>query len=378
MTSFADDVRNASRRDVVPAEWRARQVTIGDETETVTGPVAPVASDVELLRKFGYDPADIEIVGPISQWRKEAPDGSFTVSYYFRHRPRTTHVDLPALYAAARRKPKTKLPTSTGRVTVVCLADVQAGKTGKRGGTPELIDRLVEKREKLAALLKTRRPESTVLLEVGDLFEGFESGGNPMFTNDLSLSQQMDLAGTEVFEFVSLMARHGSVQVAGVPSNHTSWRSGKTQLGNPQDDLGLFVHRQVEKIARAAGIDASWVWPADFDESVAVDVLDTRIGVVHGNQFSKGKAAEWWAKQQHGAQAVGSADVLVHGHWHSLAINPTGRSVRTGRSKWVLSCPTADNGSDWFRNIAGEDSDPGLLVFDITADGFDLQSLTVL
>ena len=275
------------------------------------GPVAPVASDVELLRKFGYDPADIEIVGPISQWRKEAPDGSFTVSYYFRHRPRTTHVDLPALYAAARRKPKTKLPTSTGRVTVVCLADVQAGKTGKRGGTPELIDRLVEKREKLAALLKTRKPESTVLLEVGDLFEGFESGGNPMFTNDLSLSQQMDLAGTVVFDFVSLVARHGSVQVAGVPSNHTAWRNGKQNLGNPQDDLGLFVHRQVEKLARASKLDASWVWPADYDESVVVDALGTRIGMVHGNQFGPGGAVNWWNQQQHGAphhrQGSGSA-----------------------------------------------------------------------
>ncbi len=378
MTSFADDVRNAGRRDVVPAEWRARQVTIGDETETVTGPVAPVASDVELLRKFGYDPADIEIVGPISQWRKEAPDGSFTVSYYFRHRPRTTHVDLPALYAAARRKPKTKLPTSTGRVTVVCLADVQAGKTGKRGGTPELIDRLVEKREKLAALLKTRKPESTVLLEVGDLFEGFESGGNPQFTNDLSLSQQMDIASVELFEFVSLMARHGSVQVAGIPSNHTAWRNGKQNLGNPQDDLGLFVHRQVERLARASGLDAQWVWPADYDESVVVDVLGTRIGMVHGNQFGPGGAVNWWNQQQHGAQPVGSADVLVTGHYHHLMVLPTGRSASSGRSKWWLQCPTLDNGSDWFRNLKGDDSDPGLLVFDIDDTGFNLQSLTVL
>jgi hypothetical protein len=59
-------------------------------------------------------------------------------------------------------------------------------------------------------------------------------------------------------------------------------------------------------------------------------------------------------------------------------IQPTGRSTRTGRAKWWLQAPTLDNGSDWFRNLAGDDSDPGLLVFDLTADGFELQSLAVL
>jgi hypothetical protein len=59
-------------------------------------------------------------------------------------------------------------------------------------------------------------------------------------------------------------------------------------------------------------------------------------------------------------------------------VEPTGRNPYTGRSKWWLQAPTADAGSDWFRNLAGDDSDPGILTFDITDDGFDLQSLTVL
>jgi hypothetical protein len=102
------------------------------------------------------------------------------------------------------------------------------------------------------------------------------------------------------------------------------------------------------------------------------------LGMVHGNQYSPGKAVEWWSKQQHGAQPVGGADVLITGHYHHLVVQPTGRSARTGRAKWWLQAPTLDNGSDWFRNIAGDDSDPGLLTFDVTGDGFELQSLTVL
>lgn len=371
----------ADRLDLaaIPEEWRARQVIRDGVTEIVTGPIAPVATDADLIREFGYDPDEIEIVGTINQWRKEQKDGTFRVSYQFRHKPRTANLNLPALYAAAAKKPRQPLKAATsGIVTVVVLSDVQAGKVGGRGGTPELIDRLVEKREKLAAHLSNRRPERTVLAEAGDLFEGFESGGNPMFTNDLSLAQQMDLAATEVLEFVKVMHRHGHVDVMAVTSNHTAWRRGRQNLGRPADDLGLHVHRQVAKIAEAAGIDATWTYPAPYDESVTLDVNGTVLGMVHGNQFAPGKAIDWWAKQAHGGQPVGAADVLVTGHYHHLTVMPTGRNPYTGRSKWWLQAPTTDNGSDWFRNVAGDDSDPGLLVFDITADGFNLQSLTVL
>lgn len=363
----------------LPAEWRARQVTIDGETEIVTGPMKEVANHRDLLIQFGYDPAEMEIIGSVNQWRKELPSGEWVTSYFFKVSPKLPTLNLPALYQTAKKKPRKPLEgTAQSRVTVVALSDVQAGKVGSRGGTPELVDRLEEKREKLAAHLAKVKPQSTVLAECGDLFEGFESGGNPMFTNDLSLAQQLDLAGTELYSFIEVMQKHGHVDVGAITSNHTSWRRGKQNLGRPGDDLALFVHKQVSKICEAAGIDATWTIPAEYDESIIIDVLGTGLGMVHGNQFRPGGAIQWWAKQQHGGQPVARADILLTGHYHSLIVQPTGRNPHTGKSKWWLQAPTLDSGSDWFRNIAGEDSDPGLLVFDITNDGFDLQSLTVL
>lgn len=363
----------------IPAEWQARQVILGEEAEITTGPIREVQNHRDLLVQFGYDPGEYEITGSVNQWRKQQADGEWLTSYFFKVRPLETRLDLPALYAASNRKPRTPLKvTADSRVTVVALSDVQAGKTGSRGGTPELIDRLAQKRAALEAHLRKVKPQATVLAECGDLFEGFESGGNPAFTNDLSLAQQMDLAGTEVYRFIELMQRHGHVDVVAVTSNHTAWRRGKVNLGRPGDDLGLFVHKQVKKVADAAGIDATWTIPGEYDESVTIDILGTRLGVVHGNQYAPGKAVDWWAKQQHGGQPVAAADILVAGHYHCLHVQPTGRNPYTGRSKWFLQCPTTDAGSDWFRNLQGDDSDPGILVFDITGDGFDLQSLTVL
>lgn len=375
---FSDEVAEIRNREI-PEEWRARQEIIDGETRVTTGLIPPVANDTELLRQFGYDPEDIEVIGTINQWRKEQPDGSFLVSYYFRHRPRQSLLDLPALYAASRRKPKPPIAGPSGdSVTVVVLSDAQVGKTGARGGTPELLDRLREKRAALDALLKKRRPSSLVLVEAGDLFENFESGGSPLFTNDLSLAQQMDVAGTELYEFISLMARYGHVDVVAVTSNHTAWRRGKQELGRPGDDLGLFVHKQVSKVTQAAGIDATWTIPAEHDDAVVLDVMGTGLGVTHGHRIPRGKVVDWWARQQHGGQPVGSADILVTGHYHFLTIIPTGRNPYTKRTKWWIQAPTLDNGSDWFRNRQGDDSDPGLLVFDIGNEGFSLQSLVVL
>jgi hypothetical protein len=50
----------------------------------------------------------------------------------------------------------------------------------------------------------------------------------------------------------------------------------------------------------------------------------------------------------------------------------------SGRQRYCLGAPTLDNGSDWFRQVQGRDSDPGLMVFDVTEQGFDLSSLTIL
>lgn len=382
--SIADRLSEGDIKNVVPPTKYQKHAEFDENGGTAsTGPVRQMVTDyAELLRLAGLDPEAFRIVGKVSQWTKTHHDKEDTYSFLFTFEPITAGedgVELPALYAEARRKPRAQVKTAPAkRVTVVALSDVQAGKVDHRGGTPELIDRLAGMRERLAAHLKQRKPQSTVLAEVGDLFEGFESGGNPMFTNDLSLAQQMDLAGTELYKFIEVMHRHGHVDVMSAPSNHTAWRNGKQNLGRPGDDLGMFVHRQVRKVTEVAGIDATWTFSDMYDESVTLDVLGTVLGMVHGNQFSPGQAVTWWQKQQHGGMPMARADIMLSGHYHHLTVIPSGRNPNTGRQKWWLQACTTDNGSSWFRNIGPGDSDAGLLVFDITEDGFDLQSLTVL
>lgn len=351
--------------------------------------ILPLSFWLDRLRDDGFDPDDFTYSIGHSVWTQHTK-AQVTKTLYANRFSATLKTardkaaspqqyDLPALYAAAKARPRRSftLPPKE-RATVVVLADPQIGKTGRRGGTPELLDRMAEKREKVSSALIERRPMRTLFADGGDGFENFNSGGNPMFTNDLSLPDQMDVYGTEVYSFLDVMQSHGPVDVMAVLSNHTAWRNGKQNLGLPKDDLGIFVHRQVRKVAEAARIDTTWHFPDDYDESVAVDVLGTSIGLVHGNQFGPGQAVSWWEKQAFGAGAVALADVLITAHYHTFGAGAAGRNPTNGRQRYWVGAPTLDNGSDWFRQTAGRDSDPGLLIFDITPDGFDLSSLAIL
>ena len=367
------------------------EFTITGDTGSFTGYTSETPltdfSDVFLL--FKRDPADFVIVDDsvsMKAWQqsKGLDDGTrstitlYSYSARFRRITEIDQLNLPALYEAANKQPVSVHAPRSERTTVVVWSDPQIGKVASRGGTEELLERSIEKRAKLADLLRQRAPKACVLLDGGDGIEGFESGGNPMFTNDLSLSRQLDLYGTELMEWAKVMLPWGRVDVVGVPSNHAAWRNGKQNLGNPGDDLGLFMHKQVAKIAEAANLNMRFHASTEYDESTIIDVAGTVVGLVHGNQFAPGQAIAWWEKQTFGAQAVASADLLVHGHYHSFSMNVAGRNPITGKQRWCMGAPTLDNGSDWYRNKQGRDSDPGVLVFDVTPDGFDLASLTIL
>jgi hypothetical protein len=364
----------------VPPEYQKHSVSDGDTGTASTGPVYELITDErDLLTIAGLDPDEWMIEGKAHQWSKETVDGRTLRSFFFGYRRRVEQIDLPALYAEVARTTYRPVKHEVGAATlVVAWADMQLGKVGSRGGTPELLVRLAQKRVALEAHMKSRKITRSVFVDVGDSNEGFENVASQMFTNDLSLPQQIDCAAVEEWKTIVLMARYGPVKALSVPSNHGAWRAGKQILGRPGDDWGLVVQSRLEFQAALIGLPVEFHRPGEWDESVAVDVQGTRLGVHHGHQSACDQMPKWWAGQQHGAQATADADILLTGHYHHLRVMPTGRSQRTGKSKWWLQCPTLDNGSDWFRNKSGDDSDPGLLVFEVNDDGFDLQSLTIL
>lgn len=351
----------------------------GDYYATVSSTEAWGYEDFRrFIRVKGMDPDKVTF-----EWGVTSNPGGGYWNKVNHVRPKPESASLASLghfYAEVEKSPApdVTIRTRSERTTVVCLADWQLGKTGRRGGTKETLQRLQATRKALEELYTSRGPGQILLFDLGDGIEGFESGGDPQFTNDLSLPDQLDAYSTEMFKFVAQAYEFATVDVAAVPSNHAAWRRGKQNLGRPSDDFGLYVHKEVAKVAVASGYGVNWHFPEDYDESVCVDVLGTYVGGVHGNQFGPGKAIDWWQGQAFGSQASTRADVLVTGHYHTFGSGVAGINPFSGRERYWLGAPTVDNGSDWYRGLKGRDSLPGTLVFDVTESGFDLGSLTII
>jgi hypothetical protein len=341
----------------------------------------------EFIRDAGLDPAEVEVDGPVQVrgWDMPTGGGNLIRAHYYRLtlRRRTSPglPDLPVIMrlakAAARRKAKTPPDELPERAVVAVFADPQTGKTASRGGTAELLARTAEAMERLGNYIADANAQQGVWLDAGDAVESFENTSAQATTNDLSIMGQVEVATALQFDGIDLMCKLlPRVVAAGVGSNHCRWRNGKNQLGTPADDWGLHMLRQIQhwtdRLAPDQYEHLTVLGPKRHDETLALDVCGTIIGLAHGHQVNQpNQIPDWWSRQTHGGQPISDADILVTGHFHHLRVEPVGRNPHKDRSRWWMQAPTMDNGSDWYRLRKGYDSDPGLLVFQVTRDGWD-------
>lgn len=287
----------------------------------------------------------------------------------------SAELDLSAMVKDASKLSRRKAAERTGdRTLVVSWADLQVGKTGSRGGTEELIARVMEKLASVEEESRRLGCKDVYLIDVGDCVESFENTSEQGFTNDLSFPEQLRVARRLFTEAVVRLSNlHDQVVCIGIPSNHGRWRRGKGVLGRPGDDFGL---ETLTAVADALALNSerfshvSFLVPPVWEETLAVEIQGQVLGIAHGHQVGRPDGVPtWWANQTHGAQPVAQADVLLTGHFHSFRMQCSGRSTTSGRSKWWIQAPTLDNGSDWYRHRAGSDSDPGMLTFTMSATG---------
>jgi len=274
------------------------------------------------------------------------------------------------LMAEGKRKSKpSPLAKPEPRCLVVMWSDLQVGKVDYRGNSQSLIERVELMQARLVEQVKREKPERIVFADLGDTVENFSNAApmNQLQSNDLSIMEQVDLATTFAWQTLKLLHKYvPNITYASVGSNHCQWRIGREAVGKPTDDWGVFIGRQLARLAQESDLPIKFVEPQPHDESLALDVFGDGfhiLGIVHGHQAKRpDMMATWWRQQAFGAQPVSAANILIHGHWHHLRITELGSTPR-GTSRFLIMAPTMDNGSGWWRRIAGEDSVPGLATF---------------
>jgi hypothetical protein len=326
----------------------------------------------EFLRDAGIDPEGIDVIPPIRTSRWQRWDGEWLTSYRFTFRKKTSGIDLPLIMQEAKRKlGKPKLTKTNERALVVLWSDLQVGKVDYRGDSETLFSRVHLMQHRLLEQVRREKPEQVIFADLGDAVENFYNANSAQqhYSNDLSIMEQVDLATTLAWQTIRLLAEAvPTVTYTSVGSNHCQFRSANGKaIGKPTDDWGVFIGRQLARLALEVGADhIRFLEPQAWDETLAVDVFDDGfhiLGVVHGHQASRPEGmADWWRKQSFGRQAVADASLLIHGHWHHLRVLELGSVDRGDRvaSRFIVQAPTMDNGSGWFRLNSGEDSIPGL------------------
>ena len=345
----------------------------GVEGEAVTPgySVEPQNFD-EFLRDAGMDPTDIDVIPPVRTSRWQRWDGEWLTSYRFTFRKRTSGIDLPLLMQEAKRKlGKPKFDKPEPRCLVVLWSDLQVGKVDYRGNSDSLLERVAIMQARLMEQVKREKPEQVIFADLGDTVENFFNANSAQqhYSNDLSIMEQVDVATTLAWQTLREIAQIvPKVTYASVGSNHCQFRAANGKaIGKPTDDWGVFIGRQLARLAREVGADnIRFLEPQPYEESLAIDVFDDGyhvLGIVHGHQASRPETVgDWWRKQTFGRQAVADASLLVHGHWHHLRVQELGSVDRGDKlaSRFIVMAPTMDNGSNWFRMNSGEDSIPGL------------------
>jgi hypothetical protein len=297
-------------------------------------------------------------------------------AYRFRFKKRTgTNPDLPLLFAEAKKtRPRTPKATANEKVFVVCLADFQVGKVDHRGGSKELIQRVLASYDRIEAQLKAGKYGRIYALDLGDIIEGIENAANmqQLQGNDLSVMQQVDLAASLVWDFLKMATKYAPVTYASIGSNHCQWRVNRQQIGKPgRDDWGIVILQQLRRLAVEVGLPVDFLVPHEQEESLIFDAFGDGfhlVGIAHGHQFSRPEnALTWWRQNTFGNQTISAASILLTAHFHHLRVVEAGQSHNGGSRFWVQAT-TSDNGSSWFKRVSGEDSVPGITCLELTKD----------
>lgn len=284
-----------------------------------------------------------------------------TVQWWYKYKfvPRQrTDSDIEALIKAAKvsRKRDTPATTITDRAFVVALGDLQLGKVDGDGVEGTVARFLDTTKQAVARYKRVAKGAPAYLIHLGDCIEGFQSqGGANAWRTSLTTTEQVRLYRRLLLEQVKAFAAVApSLVVAGVPGNHDEAHRPLHTYGDSWAiDAMLAVS---DALSLAGGYDHVTIHtPARDELTLTLDVCGTVVGMAHGHQWRAGQATTWWAKQSHGRQPVGDADLLLSAHLHHLRIE------HTGSDKTWLQVPALESGSQWWKHATGEWGQPGVV-----------------
>jgi len=377
LTELAEARTTAERVTAPGPGWEPGIRYEPDGTRVVTsGPIpetddpAPVLASMGVTVPDGFRARLAEVRHDPAAWTRAAQGEDAVTIPVVRCRwviePAPSRIDVDELLRAVKPRRKAAEPVASATCFVFAAGDLQLGKPdgdGSAGTVQRFYDSLDRALTRYKRLRKARACDPVALLWAGDCIEGTESQGSRLLARlDLTVTEQVRvyrrLMAEQVTAFTDLA---DDVTVAVVPGNHDeAKRVGDKMATRYDDSWAIEGAAQVADVMAAKGRTVQWAFPGRDGLHLTIDISGTRVGLLHGHQ-TRGKYQSWLGGKALGRDAIGTADVVVTGHYHSLLVEHLGPTTH-------MRVGALDGGSTWYEHRGNPASPPAALTF-LTADG---------
>jgi predicted phosphodiesterase len=356
-----------------PQEYRARLELGPEGGYFVSTPrtAGELPDAVELFKDFELDPKVWQVVS-VRKSRWQRYDGEWLEAARVNVRPAgllsELDLDYDKLIVDISKWKPGKVEKTTGPLyAIYAIGDTQYGKDAG-GGTEATIERVLRGIEESVArhkeLLKLGRQIGTVVLpQLGDCIEGSSSQkGMVLGRSDLGVTQQVRVGRRVLMAWIKAFAPLcEELLIPVVPGNHDE--PHRIVMTDPIDSWQIEVVSAVQDACaeNPALSHVKFYYPKADHATLALELGGTVIGLAHGHQAKD--MGKWLHGQATGRTPVGSADILLTGHFHHF------RADQIGPRLWI-QVPAMDGGSAWFRDKSGLESPTGIVSLVVGA-GYD-------
>jgi predicted phosphodiesterase len=360
LNGVEEDIKRAN----TPSEYRARMDIGPDGGYFVSTPrtAGELPDAVEMFKDFDLDP-EVWTVISIRKSRWQTFNGDWLEAARVSVKPaaRTPGDDLDynALVLEISKWKPGKVESHTGPLyAVYAIGDTQYGKDAG-GGTEATVRRVLTAIDEAVArhkeLLKSGRAIGTVVLpQLGDCIEGSTSQhGKVIGRSDLGVTQQVRIGRRVLMAWIKAFAPLcDELLIPVVPGNHDE--PHRISMTDPTDSWQIEIAAAVQDACaeNPALAHVKFYYPKPDNQTLALDLGGTILGLAHGHQAKD--MGKWLHGQATGRTPVGSADVLMTGHFHHF------RADQIGPRLWI-QVPAMDGGSAWFRDKSGLESPTGIV-----------------
>ena len=293
-------------------------------------------------------------------------------SYTFKISKRVDRQSLvDDLIQLTKRKAVKRVEQKTDELFVFAMGDSQLGKPDG-DGTDGIIRAWSQSLATARTIWMAQGRPSVLIAGLGDHLEGNQSqGGRNFFRSDLTISEQLRLFRRMLLRTIDTFIEAPSITVGVVNGNHDDiQRFQTTDASDGHATESAIAVSEAMALNPARYGHVSLYVPGKDQDHLVLEVNGTNFVLIHGHQWSRGKAMEWWEKQTFNNHPAGAGHILIHGHEHEFQIS-------SRRDRLIITTPALESESTWFKQKYGAVGRRGVLTF-ITKPAGQFDRMTIV